>query len=162
MPLPTWFCEMTHGLLSSCDQIRLLADDMAHRAEKGAESTSDLLDEINSRLFFAPKGRPIFTASMIRFSLLLKHTSLQAYRLFLEKFPLPSISLLRKLQGSGVDSMKAIIRLRDTGEMSSDLCLMIDEMYRQYNVPPIWRKTVEEWSKMMPPKMFHCLEEGLT
>ena len=35
---------------------------------------------------------------MIRFALHLRHASLQAYKLLLEKFPMPSISLLNKIQ----------------------------------------------------------------
>ena len=38
---------------------------------------------------------------MIRFALHLRHASLQAYKLLLEKFPMPSISLLNKIQGWG-------------------------------------------------------------
>ena len=45
---------------------------------------------------------------MIRFALHLRHTSLQAHKLLLEKFPMPSISLLNKIQQGGVDSLRAL------------------------------------------------------
>ena len=45
---------------------------------------------------------------MIRFALHLRHASLQAYKLLLEKFPMPSISLLNKIQQGGVDSLRAL------------------------------------------------------
>ena len=65
---------------------------------------------------------------MIRFVLDLRHTSLQAYKLLLEKFPLPSISLLNKIQEGGIDSLKALKVLREEDQISTDLILMVDEM----------------------------------
>ena len=41
---------------------------------------------------YQAKGRPPYSSAMIRFALHLRYTSLQSYKLLLEKFPLPSIS----------------------------------------------------------------------
>ena len=68
---------------------------------------------------------------MLRFALHLRYTSAQAYRVLLEKFPLPSFSLLNKLQKGGVDAMKAIKMLKDKGHMSKKVILIIDEMFLQ-------------------------------
>ena len=68
---------------------------------------------------------------MLRFALHLRYTSAQAYRLLLEKFPLPSFSLLSKLQKGGVDAIKSIKLLRAKGEISKDVILMVDEMFLQ-------------------------------
>ena len=68
---------------------------------------------------------------MIRYALLLRYTSLQSYKLLLEKFPLPSISLLDKLQQGDVDAFKPVKILREKGEISDDVILMDDEMYLQ-------------------------------
>lgn len=111
MPLPAWIYDGMHGTLRSADQIQLLADDMVHRVEN-VGSSNDLLDEMCKRIHYAPRGRPIYSTEMIRLALLLRHTSLQAYRLLTGRFPLPSVSLLRKLQQGGVDSVQAIVRLR--------------------------------------------------
>ena len=46
-------------------------------------------------------------------------------------FPFPSVSLLKKIQEGGVDSIKALRRLRESGEISTDILLMVDEMYLQ-------------------------------
>ena len=81
--------------------------------------------------YYKPKGRPPFSAAMIRFALHLRHTSAQAYRLLLEKFPLPSFSLLNKIQKGGVDAVKGIKLLREKGKMSKDVVLMVDEMFLQ-------------------------------
>ena len=68
---------------------------------------------------------------MIRYALLLRYTSFQAYKLLLERFPLPSMSLLKKIQQGGIDVVKAIKCLREKGKMSEDIILMADEMYVQ-------------------------------
>ena len=68
---------------------------------------------------------------MIRYALLLRYTSLAAYKQLLKKFPLPSISLLNKLHTGGVDAMKAAKYLKAKGKISRDIILMFDEMYLQ-------------------------------
>ena len=55
----------------------------------------------------------------------------QAYKLIREKFPLPSISLLNRIQRGGVDSIKALKLLKSRGEISEDLVLSVDEMILQ-------------------------------
>ena len=47
----------------------------------------------------------------------------------LKKFPIPSISLLNKIQQGGVNSIKALKVLRENGKISNDCILMLDEMY---------------------------------
>ena len=90
-----------------------------------------LLDEMKERMYYKPKGRPPYSAEMIRYALHLRYTSLQAYKILLEKFPLPSVSLLNKIQQGGVDAIKAVKLLREKGEISTDCILMVDEMYLQ-------------------------------
>ena len=68
---------------------------------------------------------------MIRFALHLRYTSLQSYKLVLEKFPLPSISTLHRIQAGGVDSLKIAKKLREKGHISCDIILMVDEMFLQ-------------------------------
>ena len=51
--------------------------------------------------------------------------------MLLEKFPLPSFSLLEKIQNGGVDSVKAAKALKEKGELSEEIILMADEMYLQ-------------------------------
>ena len=68
---------------------------------------------------------------MIRFALRLRYTSLQSYKL-LEKFSLPSISTLHRIQAGGVDSLKAAKKLPEKGHISSDVILMVEEIsYRR-------------------------------
>ena len=44
---------------------------------------------------------------------------------------MPSISILNKIQQGGVDSLKALKVSRGKGEISTDLILMVDEMFLQ-------------------------------
>ena len=68
---------------------------------------------------------------MIRFAVMLRYTSGQAYKLMLETLSLPSISALRKLRKGNTDSMKAVKLLLYTGQISRDVIMMVDEMYLQ-------------------------------
>ena len=92
------------------------------------ENKYSILDELNEKKWYRSH---VYSAEVIRYALLLRHTSLQAYRLVREQFPLPSISLLNRIQRGGVDSIKALKLLRDHGEMSEDLILLVDEMILQ-------------------------------
>ena len=49
----------------------------------------------------------------------------------LETLPLPSISALRKLRKGNIDYMKAVKLLLETGQISKDIIMMVDEMYLQ-------------------------------
>ena len=60
---------------------------------------------MNQIQFYKAKGRPTYSTSMIQFAFLLCYTSLQAYRLFLEHIPLPSMSLLKRLTKGSVDEI---------------------------------------------------------
>lgn len=104
---------------------------MEKRAGNIISNSSGLIKEMNDRTLFASKGRPVYSAAMIRYALLLRHISLQTYKMLLKELPMPSIRFLRKIQEGGVDTLKAIKYLKDTGEISSDVCLLIDEMLIQ-------------------------------
>ena len=67
----------------------------------------------------------------MRFSLLLRYTSKQAYKLLLEEFPLPSLSLLKKLSQGGIEPLKALKVLLDEDKIGKDIVVLIDEMYLQ-------------------------------
>ena len=66
--------------------------------------------------------------------LLLRYTSTQAYKLLLEQFPLPSLSLLKKLNKNGMEPVKAVKVLLDQGEIGEDVVLLFDEIYLQKDV----------------------------
>ena len=51
--------------------------------------------------------------------------------MLLEKLPLPSFDLLKKIQRGGLDAVKAIQRLLQKRAVSRDSVLLVDEMYLQ-------------------------------
>ena len=77
---------------------------------------------------YKPQGRPP-DASVIRYALHLRYASLQAYRVFFERFPMPYFSLLNKIQQGGADMLNVLKTLHEKGSFSCDCSLMIDEIY---------------------------------
>ncbi len=76
------------------------------------------------------RGHPPYSAKTIRFSLLLRYTSRQAYAVLLKEMPcFPSFSVLQKLHVGRVDAMKAAKILLDNGKISKDVIMMFDEIY---------------------------------
>ena len=73
----------------------------------------------------------IYSANIIWCTLLLRYTSIQSYRMLLEDFPLPPLSLLSKLIKRKVDAIKYVQALKKDGQISEDICLLFDEMYLQ-------------------------------
>ena len=95
------------------------------------EDPYSILNELQKRQHYKPKGRPPFSADLICYALLLHYTSRQAYKFLLEKFPLPSFSLFEKIQSGGVGSITAVKSLLKKGHLSQDCVLLVDEMYLQ-------------------------------
>ena len=73
-----------------------------------------ILSELNSIQHYKLQDRPKFSISMKAFALLLCYTSWQSYKLLLEQFLLPSLSLSKKIKSAFIDSIscKTVIRER--------------------------------------------------
>ena len=89
---------------------------------------SATFDELQKHMF---TGKPVYSAEIVRYVLLLRYTFIQLYRMLLEHFPLPSLSLLHKISSGTIDAVKCAQTLRNECKISSDVCLMFDEMYLQ-------------------------------
>ena len=129
VPLPAWFTTGRNATFTRFSQL----NNFPNAIRIVSEETECLRSLLNERLDisnYQAKGRPPYSSAMIRFALHLRYTSLQSYKL-LEKFPLPSISTLHRIQAGGVDSLKAAKKLREKGNISSDVILMVDEMFLQ-------------------------------
>ena len=85
--------------------------------------------EMNNIKHYSPQGRPPFSASLIRYSLLLCYTSAQSYKLLLDQLPLPSFKSLRKIQSGGLDAIKAVQLMLNKELVTSDCVLLVNEMY---------------------------------
>ena len=72
------------------------------------------------------KKRPVHSASVIQFALLLRYTSIQSYRILQKDFPLPSISLWKKVCSGAIDAEKCAQTLKNEGKISEDVCLLFD------------------------------------
>ena len=111
VPLPQWFRQGHNAKLTS---FSMLENFPSYLRSVSEDQQNFLLEELLSRQHYKYKGQP-YSPEMIRYALLIRHTSAQAYRLLLECFPLPSISLLEKLQKGGINSIKAAKILHEKG-----------------------------------------------
>ena len=93
-----------------------------------ADNHSSIFEEILQYRF---TKKPIYSANIIRYSLLLRYTSIQSYKVLLQDFPLPSLSSLQKISSDTIDVVKCANALRIEGNISEDVCLIFDEMYLQ-------------------------------
>ena len=60
---------------------------------------------------------------MIRYALHLRYTALQVCRLFFERFQMPYLSLLNKIQQGGADMINVLKTLNEKGSFSCDRIL---------------------------------------
>ena len=73
----------------------------------------------------------IYSANIIWCLLLIRYTSIQSYKMLLEDFPLPSLSLLNKIIKRKIDLIKYAQALIKDSKISQDIYLLFDEMYLQ-------------------------------
>ena len=118
VPLPAWFTKGRNATLTRFSQLNNFPNAIRVVSEE-TECSRSLLNEMLDISNYQAKGRPPYSSAMIRFALHLRYTSLQSYKVLLEKFPLPSISTLHRIQACGVDSLKAAKKLREKGHISS-------------------------------------------
>lgn len=90
MPLPTWFRQNRNTVLTSCSMLQNLINHMKQTAEENFSIFSELQQLRYTKC-------PNYSSNVVRYALYLRYTSLQAYKLLLEEFPLPSVSYLRSL-----------------------------------------------------------------
>ena len=88
--------------------LRKLVNFPSYIRNTAVENHNSILKEFKEKQFYRPKGRPPYSAEMIRCALHLRYTSLQTYKLVIEKFPMPSISWLNKIHQGSVDSLKGL------------------------------------------------------
>ena len=87
-----------------------------------------IFDELRKRQF---KKNQVYSSEIIQYALLLRYTSFQSYKLLLDEFSLPSISLLNKIKEGNIDALKAAKLLLENSSISKDIVVLFDEMYLQ-------------------------------
>ena len=126
VPLSAWFTTGRSARLTS----RAMLENFPNYLQNlNKNDENDLIQELQKRQHYKPKGRPPHSSKMIRFSLLIHYTSTQAYKILLQKLPFPS--LLAKLKSGSMDVINAVKMLKDKGAISKDIILMVDEKYLQ-------------------------------
>ena len=93
------------------------------------DNQNQLLMEMSNQQHYQAKGRLPYSSQLIRLAMLVRYTSFQAYKLLQEHFPLPSLALLSKLRKVNMGALKACSYLRESGKISQDITVMVDEMY---------------------------------
>ena len=112
VPLPQWFRYGQNCKLTS----RSMLENFLPYLESQTENFS-IFDELTKRQF---KKNQVYSSEVIQYALLLRYTSLQSYKLLLDEFPLPSMSLLNKIKEGNNDALKAAKLLLENISISKD------------------------------------------
>ena len=87
-----------------------------------------IFDELRKRQF---KKNQVYSSEIIQYALLLRYTSSQSYKLQLDEFPLPSISLLNTIKEGNIDTLKVAKLLLENCSISKEIVVLFDEIYLQ-------------------------------
>jgi hypothetical protein len=125
VPLPKWFCHGRTAKLTS----KSMFENFPKYIEDACVTHVSILEELRQLKF--TNCRPVHSANLIRYALMLRYSSLPAYKLLLNEFNLPSVSFLRKLTSGKIDAISSVKLLKSKGKISGDVILMFDEIYLQ-------------------------------
>lgn len=125
VPLPHWFRKSRNTKLSS---VSMLQNFVSYIKSETEESPSAIYEEIRQLKY---KKCSTYSANLLRYALMLRYTSLPAYKLLLKEFHLPSISHLKHLTAGKIDTFSSLKALLANGSISSDVILIFDEIYLQ-------------------------------
>ena len=108
IPLPEWFRKGRNCRFER----RSMLQNLLNYVKLEGEQTSHIFDELQQLRF---QKKPRFSRNIIRYALLLRYTSLQAYNVIAKEFPFPSLSFLRKITQGGIDAVKCLKVLKEKG-----------------------------------------------
>ena len=123
--LPAWFRKNRSCKLTNITQLENFPSHIKNEIEQFPSTVFGELREIRYT------RKPIYSSNVLRYALMLRYTSLPAYKLMQEEFNLPSVSMLRKISSGSIDSVKSANILRENGSISKDIILIFDEMFLQ-------------------------------
>ena len=127
IPLPKLF-RKTKCKISS----KGMLDNFSSHIDNAIEELgSEVLLELNRLRFYKPQGRPQYSNNVLKFALMQRYTSRQAYEMLLEELPLPSLSYLKSLAEGGVEPVQALKLKLEKEKVSSDCVLLLDEIHLQ-------------------------------
>ena len=94
--LPEWFRSGHNCKLTNCSML----ENFPVYIRNKAKDMNSILTELYEIRYYSPEGRPPYSASIIRYALILRHTSAQCYKLLLEQLPLElRFSKYRQMSG---------------------------------------------------------------
>ena len=94
VPLPQWFVNGRNGKLTSFSMLH----NFPAYLRGFTANRNTILEEMMNKQYYKPKGRKPYSSQLLRFALLVRYTSGQAYKLLLEDFPLSSFSCCKNLK----------------------------------------------------------------
>ena len=129
LPLPPWFRNIG-CVLKKKSVLENFPAYIKNYLEENSLSNG-LMTELNEMKYKKPVDQPEISSNLLRYSLILRYTLAQAYKLLLEQFPLPSFSLLKKINKGGVEPLKSVKCLLNQNKIDKDVVLLMDEVYLQ-------------------------------
>ena len=67
------------------------------------------------------KKKPVYSASVDRFALLLRYTSIHSYSILQKDFSLPSIPLLKRICSGAIEAVECAETLKNEGKISEEV-----------------------------------------
>ena len=111
VPLPQWFHQGQHCRLSR----KSILVNFPLYLESYIGEISPIFDELQKHMF---TKKPVYSAEIGRYALLLRYTSIQLYRISPDHFPFPPLSILHKIRRGTIDAVKWAQTLRNEGRVS--------------------------------------------
>ena len=105
-----------------------LATKLVKSLRKETEESNKILYELLKLRYLK---RPIYSANLLRFSLMSRYTSIPAYKLMAKEFNLPCVSTLQKMVSGKLDVSAVAKALKESGSISTDVIVIFDEIYLQ-------------------------------
>ena len=124
LPHPQWFRQGRDTRLSS----KSMLQNFVSYIKIKSESSCTVADELQQVKLMK---RPSYSSNTVRYALMMRYTSLPAYRLLLEEFKLHSVSFLKKLTSGKIDSFASLKALQDNNCISEDVIFFFDKIYLQ-------------------------------
>ena len=118
IPLPEWFRKGSDSCLRKKPMLENFPSYIRNFVEV-KKLPDDILSELELVRYKKPVDKQKHSVNMLRYALLLRYISVQAYKFLLQQFPLPSLSLLKKLTG-GIKPLKAAKVLLEQGKIGTD------------------------------------------
>ena len=109
IPLLAWFVDGKNAKLIKYSML----PNFPANIQSFSKSINNIIAEVKRYQFFKAKEQISYSPNCVRFTLLLRYISAQAYQVLIEYLLLPSMSLLRQFRQSKVDTQKALRLLHE-------------------------------------------------